>query len=103
MDEAQVRRTGESEDVGREQGKEMNYRQEEPQLGSLRVENTGLLKERQLVWLGGEAREVGGGWVWTTGVPWKNISALFSRLVGGCWRFERVTIRAVLPGSEFRW
>lgn len=42
------------------QRKELKYRQKEQQLGSIRVGNTGLLKERRLVWLGGDAR--GAGW-----------------------------------------
>lgn len=53
-------------------GKEMNYRQKELPNGSVSVENTGLLKERQLVWLGGEARDVDGvdgSWVWTAWGP----------------------------------
>lgn len=58
-------------------GKEMNYRQKELPNRSVSVKNTGLLKEWQLVWLGGEARNVDGGWVWTAWGPMEEHSCFF--------------------------
>lgn len=70
--------------------KEMNYRQKEPQIGSISVENTGLLKEWQLVWLGGEARDVIWGWVWTAWGLMEEHSCFVLEIGGrGYWRFLR--------------